>query len=186
MSSLGSAAGPVRARNCFPQTALSNTVRLFLKSSFCVIVCLLEDSQRSLPAVMIFLQQRKDLQDHLSDENSQQKAAGWSLHVVAFHFNLRALPRSSILLFYSLQVLFSSSLFFPLFFLSMYPHACFLDLVFLLQSVSACCINFVNICVKSRAAFVLLILSPPHFLSLHFELLSAPSDSKRRTLNGVC
>ena len=70
-----------------------------------VIVCLLEESERCLPAVMIFLQQRKDLLDHLSNENSQQKAAGWSLHVVALKSNLPALPLPLILLL---------ALFFPL------------------------------------------------------------------------
>lgn len=80
-----------------------------------VIVCLLEESEGCLPAVMIFLQQRKDLLDHLSNENSQQKAAGWSLHVVALKPNPPALPLPLILLlalFFPTKSLFHTLRFF--------------------------------------------------------------------------
>lgn len=83
-----------------------------------VIVCLLEESEGCLPAVMIFLQQRKDLLDHLSNENSQQKAAGWSLHVVALKPNPPALPLPLILLlalFFPTKSLFHTLRFFHLY-----------------------------------------------------------------------
>lgn len=75
-----------------------------------VIVCLLEESERCLPVVMIFLQQRKDLLDHHPNENSQQKAAAWSLHVVALKSNLHfsAIQSPSV----SVWIPFSSTVFF--------------------------------------------------------------------------
>ncbi len=96
-----------------------------------VIVCLLEESERCLPVVMIFLQQWKDLLDHLSNENSQQKAAGWSLHVVALESNLHAsaIHSPSISLFSQSPLLIHSVLFhlyFPSFLVSMYLHVYFI------------------------------------------------------------
>lgn len=99
-----------------------------------VIVRLLEESERCLPVVMIFLQQRKDLLDHLSNENSQQKAAGSSLLVAALKSNL-LVPAAVVHSLSPFSLLFPQSpfvVFFSLYFISfldsMYLRVCFLKM----------------------------------------------------------
>lgn len=63
--------------------------------------------RQMLPAVMIFLQQRKDLLDHLANESGPQTATGSSLHVVA----LKSDPLPSSILLLSAFILSKSSFF---------------------------------------------------------------------------